>query len=135
MRRLPMKGDLLSVTSKIALLGLLLLTPSISGALTCPAGQHAVCRGGSGRGGGYRTTCSCVTNPPPRCVTAWGTHIPAGTSIILYATYLVYAPDTCSAHGMVVSCDLNGVLSPPNAMGYPVCSVVVYDPSDDPGED
>ncbi len=107
-------------------LGIVLLaTPA--GAIVCPAGQHAVCHGGSGRGGGYRSTCTCVNNPPPVCVTAWGTQIAAGTSIILYDTNIVYAPDTCTAHGMVVSCDLNGVLSPPGATGYPVCNVLVAD--------
>ena len=115
--------------SILVLLAILLLGTSAQ-ALTCPVGQHAVCHGGSGRGGGYRTTCTCVNNPPPVCVTAWGTQIPAGTSIILYDAYLVYAPDTCTAHGMVVSCDLNAVLSPPNATGYPVCNVV-YGESDD----
>ena len=115
--------------SILVLLAILLLGTSAQ-ALTCPVGQHAVCHGGSGRGGGYRTTCTCVNNPPPVCVTAWGTQIPAGTSIILYDASLVYAPDTCTAHGMVVSCDLNAVLSPPNATGYPVCNVV-YGESDD----
>ena|ERR1700688_794683 len=99
-------------------------------ALTCPVGQHVVCHGGSGRGGGYRSTCTCVNNPPPVCITAWGTRILAGTSTILYNTYTVNAPDTCSAHGTVVSCDLNLVLYPPNATGYPVCNVV-YDGGDD----
>ncbi len=99
-------------------------------ALTCPAGQHAVCHGGSGRGGGYHTTCSCVVNAPPVCVTAWGTQIPEGTSVVLYSTNLVYSPDTCTAHGTVVSCDLNGQLTPPAATGYPVCNVV-YGESDD----
>ena len=113
----------------LVLLGILLFATSAR-AITCPAGQHAVCHGGSGRGGGYRSTCTCVNNPPPVCVTAWGTQIQAGTSIILYDTYIVYAPDTCSAHGAVVSCDLSGVLSPPNATGYPVCNVV-YDGGED----
>ncbi len=113
----------------LMLLGILLLGTSAR-AITCPPGQHAVCHGGSGRGGGYRTTCACVNNPPPVCVTAWGTQIAAGTSIVLYDTYTVYAPDTCSNHGMVVSCALNGVLNPPNATGYPVCTVV-SDASDD----
>ena len=107
-----------------------LLTGTSARALTCPAGQHSVCHGGSGRGGGYHSTCTCVNNPPPVCVTAWGTQIPAGTSIILYDTNTVYSPDTCSAHGEVVTCDLNRVLSPANATGYPVCNVV-YDQSDD----
>ena len=120
-RRKVMKSML-----RVLLLGSMLLAAPAR-AVTCPAGQHAVCHGGSGRGGGYRSTCTCVNNPPPVCVTAWGTQIAAGTSVILYSTYLVYAPDTCTAHGMVVSCDLNGVLSPPNATGYPVCNVVVAD--------
>ncbi|HVN29633.1 MAG TPA: hypothetical protein VMT64_14140, partial [Candidatus Binataceae bacterium] len=75
--------------------GFLKLTPVImflclagsAQAIICPSGQHQVCHGGSGRGGGYHTTCSCVNNPPPVCVTAWGTQILAGTSIILYDTY------------------------------------------------
>ena len=95
-------------------------------ALTCPVGQHAVCHGGSGRGGGYHSTCTCVNNPPPVCTTAWGTQILAGTSVILYDAYTVYAPDTCTAHGTVVSCSMSLVLSPPGATGYPVCNVV-YD--------
>ena len=113
----------------LVLLGLLLLASPAS-ALTCPTGQHAACHGGSGRGGGYKTICVCVNNPPPVCVTAWGTQIQAGTSTILYDSYIVYAPDTCSAHGMVVTCDLNRVLYPPNATGYPVCSVVYPDDED-----
>jgi hypothetical protein len=113
-------------TALVVVLGILVLATSAQ-ALTCPVGQHAVCHSGSGRGGGYRSFCSCVANPPPVCVTAWGTQIPAGTSIILYDTYTVLAPDTCTAHGMVVSCDLNAVLSPPNATGYPVCNVVSAD--------
>src|SRR5271169_5686 len=119
-----------TMKSMVAVLGILLLATSAR-ALTCPAGQHAVCHGGSGRGGGYRSTCTCVNNPPPVCVTAWGTQIQAGTSIILYDAYIVSAPDTCIAHGSLVSCGLNlVVLSPPNATGYPVCNVV-YDGGDD----
>ena len=117
----------------VVLLGTLLLAASAR-ALTCPTGQHAVCHGGSGRGGGYRRFCSCVNNPPPVCITAWGTRIPAGTSIMLYNTFIVSAPDTCAAHGMVVSCLGNTlvsppvlVLNPPNATGYPVCHVVSAD--------
>ena len=117
-------------TLVMLLLGILLFGTSAR-AITCPPGQHAVCHGGSGRGGGYRSTCTCVNNPQPVCVTAWGTQIQAGTSIILYDTYIVYAPDTCSAHGTVVSCGLNPVvLSPPNATGYPVCNIV-YDGAGD----
>jgi hypothetical protein len=116
----------------LALLGILLVATSAR-ALTCPAGQHAVCHGGSGRGGGYRRFCRCVNSPPPVCMTAWGTQIPAGTSIILYNTYIVYAPDTCRAHGTVVSCLGNTLVSPPvlvlspNITGYPVCNVVSAD--------
>jgi len=117
----------------IALLGLLMLATSAD-AITCPVGQHAVCHSGSGRGGGYRTTCSCVNDPPPVCRTAWGTPIAAGTSIILYDAYTVYAPDTCTAHGMVVSCDLSGVMSPPDAVGYPVCTVRSPDEGEDGGD-
>ncbi len=116
----------------MVLLGLLMVsTPA--GAITCPTGQHAVCHGGSGRGGGYRTTCSCVNNPPPVCVTAWGTQIAAGTSIVLYDSNVVYAPDTCTAHGMVASCSLTGELIPPDAVGYPVCNVLSPDEGEDGG--
>ena len=123
--------------------GFLKLTPVImflclagsAQAIICPSGQHQVCHGGSGRGGGYHTTCSCVNNPPPVCVTAWGTQILAGTSIILYDTYTVAAPDTCSAHAIVVSCDLNLVLTPPGATGYPVCNVVYDTGGEDGGND
>ena len=108
----------------------IMLVASSARALSCPPGQHAVCHGGSGRGGGYRRICTCVNNPPPVCVTAWGMPIAAGTSVVLYDAYLVYAPDTCVAHGMVVSCSLNRVLTPPDATGYPVCNVV-YGESDD----
>ena len=51
-------------------------------------------------------------------------------AIIPSDAYIVYAPDTCSAHGAVVSCSLTGVLDPPNATGYPVCDVV-YNQGDD----
>jgi hypothetical protein len=91
---------------------------------TCPAGQHRACHGGSGRGGGYKIICTCVANPPPVCVTASGTRIQAGTSILLYDTTTVQAPDTCSSHATTVSCSSTGILSPPNAVGYPVCTVV-----------
>jgi hypothetical protein len=97
-----------------------------AGKTPCPAGQHSVCHGGSGRGGGYRIICTCVDNPPPVCVTAWGTQIPAGTSTVLYDAYTVYAPDTCAAHATLVSCSLDRVLDPPDATGYPVCHVL-YD--------
>jgi hypothetical protein len=90
----------------------------------CPAGEHRACHGGSGRGGGYKTVCTCVRDAPPTCTTAWGTSIAAGTSVTLYDTNLVYAPDTCAAHGSPVSCDASGGLDPPGAVGYPVCSVV-----------
>jgi hypothetical protein len=103
-------------------------------AITCPVGQHAVCHGGSGRGGGYRSTCTCVNNPPPTCVTAWGTQIPAGTSVILYDAYAVNAPDTCSAHGTLVACSFdpttNVLTLTPDITGYTVCNVI-YDTNDD----
>lgn len=96
----------------------------------CPTGQHLACHSGSGRGGGYRRICSCVVNPPPVCSTAWGTRIQAGTSTILYDVNMVHAPDACSAHATVVSCDVAGVLSPANATGYPTCVTVSGDPDD-----
>ncbi|HSP97089.1 MAG TPA: hypothetical protein VL049_07570 [Candidatus Dormibacteraeota bacterium] len=114
----------------LALLGVVAMAPSAAMAIVCPAGQHAVCHGGSGRGGGYRTTCACVTNPPPVCVTAWGTRIPGGTPIILYNANVVYAPDTCSAHALVATCDLAGVLYPPNVAGYTLCTVIYGEPND-----
>jgi len=114
----------------LLLLGIVLLGASASAAITCPTGQHAVCHSGSGRGGGYRSTCTCVNNPPPVCVTAWGTRVQAGTAIILYDTYLVHAPDICIAHATVVFCGLNGVLYPPDATGYPVCNVVYGEAGD-----
>jgi hypothetical protein len=111
-----------------------LLSGTSAWAITCPTGQHQVCHGGSGRGGGYRSTCTCVNNPPPTCVTAWGTQIPAGTSIILYDAYTVNAPDTCTAHGTTVSCSFdpttNTLTLTPDITGYPVCNVI-YDTSDD----
>ena len=117
------------------MLGLLVLSLGSSArAITCPTGQHQVCHGGSGRGGGYHTTCSCVNNPPPVCVTAWGTQILAGTSNILYDTFTVTAPDTCSAHATMVSCDLSLMLTPPNATGYPVCNVVYPADGEDNGD-
>jgi len=94
----------------------------------CPAGEHKACHGGSGRGGGYKSVCTCVRDAPPICVTAWGTQISAGSSLTLYDSDLVYAPDTCSAHGSLVSCDANGVLDPPGAVGYPVCRTVAGEP-------
>ena len=94
-----------------------------AGATPCPAGQHRACHSGSGRGGGYHTICTCVNNPPPVCVTAWGTRIAAGSEVVLYDTLTVNAPDTCAAHGTAVSCDANGVLDPPGATGYAVCTV------------
>ncbi len=116
------------------MLGLVVLLSGTSArAITCPTGQHQVCHGGSGRGGGYHSTCTCVNNPPPTCVTAWGTQIPAGTSIILYDTYTVYAPDTCT-HGKVVACDFNQATNTltliPDITGYTVCNVI-YDGGED----
>ncbi len=106
-------------------------------ALTCPSGQHQVCHGGSGRGGGYHSTCSCVNNPPPVCTTAWGTQILAGTSILLYDVNIVYAPDTCTAHAATVSCDLTTLtLSSDKGFttGYPICNVVYDTGGDDNGD-
>jgi hypothetical protein len=125
-----MKGK---VVSFVVGLGLLMSVSSAL-ALTCPTGQHQVCHGGSGRGGGYRSTCSCVNNPPPVCVTAWGTQILAGTSVLLYDVNIVYAPDTCTAHATTVSCGLDLVLSPPGATGYTVCNVY-FPPDEDGGSD
>jgi hypothetical protein len=122
-----MKKSAFRTIAGAMLAGALLLAGTSAHAMTCPAGEHAVCRGGSGRGGGYHTTCTCVQNAPPVCVTAWGTQIPEGTSVILYDTNIVYAPDTCTAHGTVVSCSLTGVLDPPGATGYPVCNVITPD--------
>ena len=90
----------------------------------CPTGQHRVCHSGSGRGGGYHKVCTCVVNPPPVCRTAWGTTIAAGTSVTLYDVFTVSAPDTCAAHGHLVSCSADGVLTPSDATGYPICQVV-----------
>jgi hypothetical protein len=100
-----------------------------AGRITCPAGQHRACHGGSGRGGGYHTTCTCVDDPPPVCVTTWGTRILLGTSTVLYDTYTVYAPDTCAAHGTLVTCGPGGVIEPPGATGYTVCRVLTDEPS------
>ena len=102
-------------------------TPTVTphaGTSTCPPGQHRACHSGSGRGGGYHTTCTCVPNPPPVCVTASGVHLQAGTTVLLYDTTAVTAPDTCDAHATTVSCSATGVLSPSNATGYLVCNVV-----------
>lgn len=87
----------------------------------CPLGQHLACHGGSGRGGGYRRICSCIANPPPVCITPWGTRIQSGTSVVLYDVNMAHAPDMCSAHATVVSCDSSGALNPPNSTGYPSC--------------
>ncbi len=106
------------------------LTPTSTvpaGSTGCAAGQHRVCHGGSGRGGGYHRTCSCVADPtptPPVCRTASGTQIAAGTSVVLYDTATVYAPDTCASHGVLVSCGIDGTLTPAGATGYAVCQVV-----------
>jgi len=107
-------------------------------ALTCPTGQHQVCHGGSGRGGGSHITCSSANNPPPVCVTAWGTQIAAGTSTILYSAYAVSYPDTRSAHATQVDCILdhttNAVTLSPDITGYTVCNVV-YPDNEDGGND
>jgi len=101
-------------------------------ALTCPTGQHQVCHSGSGRGGGYHSTCSCVNNPPPTCVTAWGTQIVAGTSVILYPAYVAYYPNKCS--GTMVTCDFdpttNTLTLNPDITGYTVCNVIYPDTED-----
>ncbi len=105
-------------------------TPTGASGTACPIGQHRVCHSGSGRGGGYRRICSCVANPPPVCVTSWGTQIQIGTSIVLYDVNMAHAPDTCSAHATVVSCDSSGALNPPNSTGYPSC-IDVHDETGD----
>jgi hypothetical protein len=102
-----------------------------AGVTPCPAGQHRACHSGSGRGGGYKTVCTCVNDPPPVCVTAWGTRIAAGSEVVLYDTLTVLAPDTCAAHGTTVSCDANGVLDPPGATGYAACTVLTEPGGDD----
>jgi hypothetical protein len=97
----------------------------------CPTGQHRACHSGSGRGGGYHTICSCVADPPPVCVTAWGTRIAAGSAVVLYDTLTVIAPDTCAAHGTTAFCDAHGVLDPVDATGYPTCTVLTERGGDD----
>ena len=125
-----MRAKFLSMLAGLAFL----VSVSSAWALTCPTGQHQVCHGGSGRGGGYHTTCSCVNNPPPTCVTAWGTQIPAGATVMLYDAYQVYAPDTCTNHASQVMCVLNSdntvTLVPAGATGYTVCSVLYPDTED-----
>jgi len=104
------------------------------GSAGCPAGQHRACHGGSGRGGGYRKICTCVNDPPPVCLTAWGARLQAGTTVLVYDTTLVYAPDTCAAHATPVSCSSTGALSPPGVTGYLVCTVMnVRGPDEDGG--
>lgn len=99
-------------------------TPTVTPNGTCPPGQHRACHSGSGRGGGYHRICTCVANPPPVCRTASGTQIAAGATVLLYDTTTVTAPDTCAAHATQVSCSADGVLTPANATGYTVCTVV-----------
>jgi hypothetical protein len=91
----------------------------------CPTGTHRVCHSGSGRGGGYHSTCTCVANPPPVCVTSYGSQVASGGPVTLYDALTVTYPDTCVAHGFVTTCD-NGAFNPvpPPSYGYIVCSVV-----------
>ena len=121
------------VALAVAMVVLLAVGPA--SALTCPSGQHLVCHSGSGRGGGYRSTCTCVNNPPPTCVTAWGTQIQAGTSVILYPAYTVSYPSKCQ--GTIVTCDYDPTTKTltlvPDITGYTVCNVVYPDNGDDGG--
>jgi hypothetical protein len=98
---------------------------------SCPAGTHRVCHGGSGRGGGYHSTCTCVANPPPLCVTSYGSQVAPGSPVTLYDALTVTYPDTCAAHGFVTTCE-NGAFNPPPppSYGYIVCNVVSPDGGD-----
>lgn len=127
-----MKGKIVALVVGLVML----MSFSSAWALTCPVGQHQVCHGGSGRGGGYRSTCTCVNNPPPTCVTAWGTQIQAGTSVILYPAYTVYYPATCQ--GTMVTCNYDPstkiLTLEPDITGYTVCNVVYPDTEDGGGD-
>jgi hypothetical protein len=98
---------------------------------SCPAGTHRVCHSGSGRGGGYHSTCTCVANPPPVCVTSYGSRVASGSSVTLYDTLTATYPDTCAAHGFVTTC-VNAVFNPapPPSYGYIVCNIVYPDGGD-----
>jgi hypothetical protein len=92
-----------------------------TGPSTCPDGSTRHCQGGSGRGGGYRTTCTCVQNPPPSCVAPSGNSVVSGNVIYTYSVAAVTVPDDCSNYQVVSTCNSGVFDVPPSA--YPSCVV------------
>lgn len=116
-RRNDRKG--LSMKKLLVCLIVLGLSGPVS-ALVCPAGQHVQCTGGSGRGGGYHSTCTCVTNPPPPCQTPWGTYVYDGYGIYSYSVTGTAWPDTCSNYQTTSICTAGAFDVPPAA--YASCT-------------
>lgn len=95
---------------KKALLSLIVILGFANGAyaITCPAGEHSQCHGGSGRGGGYKTTCACIADS---CSFYYGTY-PVGSVVTSYTQYQATIPDDCSNYTVQSTCIANNNWSP-----------------------
>lgn len=89
-------------------LGLVVLLGSAAMALTCDAGTHRVCTSGSGRGGGYHSTCSCA---PDACNFGY-TSYPVGSTVTSYTQYQAVIPDDCSNYAITSTCVGNQTWAP-----------------------
>lgn len=87
-------------------------------AITCPDGEHAQCHSGSGRGGGYRTVCSCAADS---CSFGYQV-VPVGGVITSWTVGTVAYPDTCDSYTVQSTCVANQVLQPGPAV-YQGCGV------------
>lgn len=78
-------------------------------AIVCPAGEHAHCTSGSGRGGGYRSTCTCVADA---CNFGYASY-PVGSTVTSYTQYQAVIPDDCSNYAVQSTCVANNTWNPP----------------------
>lgn len=96
-----MKKGVLTIVVLVGMCGL-------SQALTCPADQHVQCTGGSGRGGGYHTSCTCA---PDMCNFGmqW---VAVGGTIYSYTVSDTVYPDVCANYLLASQCVSAGTLDP-----------------------
>lgn len=106
-------------------LGLVIWMGSVGMAIVCPSGQHAQCTGGSGRGGGYRSTCTCVADA---CNFGYQSY-PVGSTVVSYTQYQAVIPDDCSNYAVTSTCVANQAWSPPTQGMF--CNNVSPAPTDE----
>lgn len=93
---------------RLVIVTLVLMTCSLSQAITCPAGEHVQCTSGSGRGGGYHQSCTCA---PDMCNFGFQ-WVPVGGTIYSYTTSSTVYPDVCSNYLLASQCVSAGTLVP-----------------------